>query len=119
MIEEANNSVYLEDEFEEECWDWKEHYNNVEKYYEKYDHPLWKDYRPGLEGHGGMDTLVFNGFFDALEKGLPMPIDVYDMATWMSVSVLSEQSMATGQSVFFPDFTDGKWVERMNEFEGE
>ena len=45
-----------------------------------------------------------------------MPIDVYDMATWMVITVLSEQSMATGNAVAFPDFTDGKWTVRKNKF---
>ena len=64
-----------------------------------------------------MDMLVFDGFFRALETGASMPIDVYDMATWMSITPLSEQSMHTGQTVAFPDFTDGKWIMRSNEFE--
>ncbi len=116
LVEEANSSVYLGSEFTEECWDWREHYGNVDKYYEMYDHPLWKDYKPGREGHGGMDMLVLNAFFDALQEGKPMPIDVYDMASWMAISVLAEESMVTGRSVVFPDFTDGKWILRKNEF---
>lgn len=41
------------------------------------------------------------------------PIDVYDTATWMCISTLSEQSICTGgmpQSI--PDFTRGRWMER-------
>ena len=45
--------------------------------------------------------------FWALDGGKPMPIDVYDMATWMAISVLSEESIVTGQEVLFPDFTNG------------
>ena len=70
-------------------------------------------------GHGGMDELVFNAFFEALDQNKPMPIDVYDMATWMCITVLSEQSLLTGQQVAFPDFTEGKWILRKNEFEVE
>lgn len=117
LLCEENQSVYLEEEFSEECWQWKEHFNNVDKYYEKYEHPLWRGYNPGKGGHGGMDWLVFNAFFKALDENKPMPIDVYDMATWMSISVLSEQSLITGQKVSFPDFTEGKWILRTNEFE--
>lgn len=117
LIREDNKSVYLEEEFTEECWDWTSQFNNIDKYYEKYDHKIWQGYKPGKDGHGGMDMLVFDGFFRALESGEPMPIDVYDMATWMSITPLSEESMATGQSVVFPDFTDGKWIMRKNEFE--
>ena len=116
LIAEENSSVYLEEDNPGECYDWSAHYNNVGRYYEKYEHPLWQDYHPGSEGHGGMDTLMLVGFFGALSEKKPMPIDVYDMATWMSISVLSEQSIATGQSVAFPDFTDGKWIVRKNTF---
>lgn len=65
---------------------------------------------------GGIDVLVFDDMFRALDEGKPMPIDVYDMATWMAISVLSEESMATGKTVYFPDFTDGKWIHKKNEF---
>lgn len=117
LLCEDNNSVYLEEEFSEEIWEWNEYYNNIEKYYEKYEHPLWRNYKPGKEGHGGMDVLVFDAFFKALSENKPMPVDVYDMATWMCISALSEQSIATGQKVAFPDFTDGKWTLKENAFE--
>ncbi len=116
LINEDNRSVYLEDDFREEQWEWKDNFNNIDKFYEKYDHPNWIGYHPGKDGHGGMDELVFDGFFDALVHKKPMPIDVYDMATWMSISVLAEESMLTGRSVSFPDFTDGKWITNENTF---
>lgn len=119
LICEENRSVYLDEEFNEECWDWKDNFNNIQKYYDKHDHPIWEGYKPGARkaGHGGMDYLVFEGFFKALREGKPMPIDVYDFATWACISVLSEESMASGQQVIFPDFTDGKWILRENHFE--
>lgn len=46
-----------------------------------------------------------------------MPVDIYDMATWMRISTLSEESMLTGRAVYFPDFTNGKWIKRKNNFE--
>ena len=116
LICEDNNSVYLEKDFQEEIWDWSGHYNNIQPYFEEYKHPMWKDVAPCADGHDEIDVMVFDDFFNALDKGLPMPIDVYDMAAWMCISVLSEQSMATGQSVAFPDFTDGKWILRKNTF---
>ena len=61
------------------------------------------------KGHGGMDWLVLNAFFDALRENKPMPIDVYDMATWMAITPLSEKSIKLGTSVEIPDFTNGKW----------
>lgn len=116
LINEDNRSVFLEEDFREEQWEWKDNFNNIDKFYEKYDHPNWVDYHPGKDGHGGMDELVFDAFFDALVHKKPMPIDVYDMATWMSISVLAEESMLTGRAVTFPDFTDGKWITNKNEF---
>ena len=108
LICEENKSVYLERDNQGEVWEWKDKFGNITEYYEKYDHPTWKDYKPGKEGHGGMDYLVFNAFFTALKEGKPMPIDVYDTATWMSVALLTEQSLLTGQRAVFPDFTEGK-----------
>ena len=121
LISEENRSVYLEEEFDEECWDWLDNFNNIQKYYDKYDHPIWEGYQPGEKkaGHGGMDYLVFEGFFNALREGKPMPIDVYDFATWACISVLSEESLACGRQMMFPDFTDGKWILRKNCFEEE
>ena len=36
--------------------------------------------------------------------------DVYDMAAWMVITPLTEQSIALGSSVEIPDFTNGRWV---------
>lgn len=115
MISEDTNCVWLDDDNPVEKH-WHQVAGNLDTYYEKYEHPLWVDYHPGTEGHNGIDALEFDDFFRALEAGEDMPIDVYDMATWMAVSVLSEQSMATGGAIPFPDFTDGKWIYRKNKF---
>ncbi|MDF2713992.1 MAG: glycosyl hydrolase, partial [Paenibacillus sp.] len=41
------------------------------------------------------------------------PIDVYDTAVWMAITVLSEESVALGSAaVAIPDFTKGKWINR-------
>jgi len=116
FITENNRSVFLADEWKEEQWDWKAQFNNIDKYFEKYDHPIWKGRTMGPEGHGGMDVFVFDAFFEALDKGLPMPLDVYDYATWACISILAEESIATGLPVAFPDFTEGKWVINENNF---
>jgi len=85
-------------------------------YREKYEHPLWKAYQDeGIRfgGHGGMDFLVLSAFVEALQKRVPPPIDVYDTAAWMSVTCLSEQSVAMGGApVPVPDFTNGLWIDR-------
>ena len=84
----------------------------VEKFYDKYDHPLWQEFRNNpVGGHGGMDTLSLSAFLDAARNRTPPPIDVYDCAAWMAVTALSESSIASGSlPVPFPDFTDGKWI---------
>jgi len=116
MISEDTNCVWLDDENPVEK-QWHQVAGNLDIYYGKYEHPMWVGYHPGTEGHGGIDSLQFDDLFRALEAGeKEMPIDVYDMATWMAISVLSEQSMATGTAIPFPDFTDGKWIYRENKF---
>ena len=114
IVAEDGGLVYLESEHSEEGF-LPENYNNIKEYYEKYDHPIWRDF-DGVGGHGGMDYLMMKDFFKAVREGRPMPIDVYDVATWMAVTVLSDMSISTGQTVYFPDFTDGKWVVHKNTF---
>lgn len=115
MYEEATDSVFLDcDEDIKHDFDWRKCCSgNAEKYTEEYDHPVWKNYlKEGVHGsHDGMDWLEFKLFFDALRENKPMPVDVYDAATWMAVSVLSEMSIAKGGAVIdIPDFTQGKWL---------
>ncbi|HIW73840.1 MAG TPA: hypothetical protein H9684_05920 [Firmicutes bacterium] len=58
-----------------------------------------------------MDSLCLSAFVESVQKGILPPIDVYDTATWMAVTALSEQSIALGGApVPFPDFTHGAWV---------
>ena len=76
---------------------------------------IWKEVTPEAlrAGHGGMDTLMLRSFFDAVREGKPMPIDVYDAASWMVITALSETSIAMGgQSMDIPDFTGGAWQHR-------
>lgn len=95
----------------------KKLWDNAEGYKEEFGHPLWLNYRKeGIKaGHGGMDWLVLRAFYEsAMEKKEP-PIDVYDTAAWMSISVLTEQSILNGGSaVAIPDFTNGKWIKDRN-----
>lgn len=83
-----------------------------ENYLTKYEHPLWRDYlTSGIkQGHWGTDFLELRAFTNCIRHELPVPIDVYDWATWRSISPLTERSIALGsQPVEFPDFTRGKW----------
>ena len=114
MYEEVTDSVFLDTaEDRSHDFDWrKECMGNAEKYQEEWEHPVWKRYiEDGVQGtHDGMDWLEFKTFFEALRKDEPMPVDAYDAATWMSITVLSEMSISNGGAVMaIPDFTSGKW----------
>ena len=64
-------------------------------------------------GHGGMDYIQMHTFFDAVLKGDEMPLDVYDAAMLISMTPLSEQSVAQGGAPQpIPDFTRGRWLRR-------
>lgn len=114
MYMEENNSLFLDGVHNKYDSNWKEQWNNVEQLREQYDHPLWQTYTPDANaGHGGMDVLVLEAFFDCARRQVQPPIDVYDMAAWMSITALSEQSIAMGsQPVSVPDFTNGRWLHR-------
>ena len=90
------------------------YWDKAEDYYEKYDHPIWREDKDKLVGgHGGLDSLAIRAFLDAVRNRENTPIDVYDIAAWMAVTCLSEQSIALGSMpVAFPDFTNGKWIRR-------
>jgi hypothetical protein len=98
-----------------------ESHQTVDKYihnaegYSEYLPDVWRNITDEEKtlGHGGMDYLEFRAFFDAILKGEEMPIDVYDMAAWMVITPLSEQSIAHGgMPQAIPDFTRGKWILR-------
>lgn len=118
MYQEENNSLFLEEEHKEYHFYWSGNWGNATEYYEKYDHPVWKKYvQEGVkEGHDGMDWLVFQEFVESVKNKSETPIDVYDMAAWMSISVLAEESIAMGgMPVAVPDFTNGAWITRKSE----
>lgn len=115
FYEEVTDSVYLDtEEDKKHHMDWTKHgVGNADEYAKEYEHPVWKEYlEKGVEeGHGGIDWLEFKDFFAALRNNAPMPIDVYDAASWMAVTALSEMSIARGGAVVdVPDFTNGKWL---------
>ncbi|MBP5466623.1 MAG: Gfo/Idh/MocA family oxidoreductase [Clostridia bacterium] len=89
--------------------------NNASGYEKEYLPDVWKNItKEQLDaGHGGMDAVMMEIFVKKALTGGKMPIDVYDAATWMSVSYLSEQSVLTGgQPQTVPDFTGGRWLLR-------
>jgi hypothetical protein len=91
-------------------------WSKVESFYDKYDHPIWQEYKDKVaEGRRGYDILTLKAFIDAVRSRTETPITVYDCAAWMSITVLSEQSVALGgRPVPCPDFTNGKWIYASN-----
>ena len=64
-------------------------------------------------GHGGMDGFMCRQFIDRAKSGEEFALDVYDAASWMVITALSEQSIAMGGApVAIPDFTSGEWTRR-------
>ena len=87
-------------------------WEEVKDYYEKYDHPLWKDMQEKAKGagHGGMDFIEDYRLVECIKEGKPTDMNVYDAAAWSAVTAMSEKSIAKkSSSVDFPDFTRGKW----------
>ena len=118
----GTNAVYIEDndslfidgteKHAKNEWKWKPMWGNAEDYEEQYNHPLWKN-GVASDAHGGMDYVVMQAFLYAVKTNSHAPVDVYDAATYMSICVLSEESIAKGGApVAFPDFTAGSWTER-------
>lgn len=80
---------------------------------EKYEHPIIKKYGPMAKkvgGHGGMDFFMDARMVYCLQNGLPLDMDVYDLAEWCSLAELGSLSMDNNcAAVAFPDFTRGHW----------
>jgi predicted dehydrogenase len=115
MFNEDTRTIFLDRQDEKFEFSGKGLWGSADSYFEKYDHPLWKSYiEDGVQGgHDGIDWLEFSALFKAVRENAPPPIDVYDMASWMSISTLSEDSIALGGApVPIPDFTNGKWLTR-------
>jgi hypothetical protein len=103
---DINKSIYVEGESESHRWE------DAAPWLRRFDHPLWQKYGEDARGagHGGMDFFVMHAFIEAIKRGEPTPISIYDSAAWSVITPLSEQSIATGgQTVDFPDFSEGKW----------
>ena len=80
---------------------------------EKYKHPIARDIEEKARqvgGHGGMDFIMDYRLIYCLRNGLPLDMDVYDLAEWCSLIPLSEISLDNGSvPVEVPDFTRGAW----------
>ena len=117
MYEQNCNMVYLAGEpetFNTQRF-YRENMGNAAKYEPDYLPPVWSRMTEEQirAGHGGIDSIEFRAFVDALRAGTEMPIDVYDAAAWMSITALSAASIAAGGAPqAIPDFTGGRWVMR-------
>ena len=71
----------------------------LDKYYEEYEHPLWKSdkVKQATRGHGGMDFLEDFRFVHCLRTGQPTDQNVYDAAAWSVVCELTDRSVADRQ----------------------
>lgn len=114
-----NGNMVLLDGKYEEIWEpkntFKKYLDNATEYYDEYLPEMWKNVTEDVlkSGHGGMDYFEFVVFADCLKNGKEMPCDVYDAATWMAVTYLSEESIKKGGApVQVPDFTKGKYKDR-------
>ena len=80
---------------------------------EKYMHPIIRevgDLARTVGGHGGMDFIMDYRLVYCLRNGLPLDMDVYDLAEWCCLAPLSALSIENGSApVEVPDFTRGAW----------
>ena len=78
--------------------------------------PELEELARSVGGHGGMDFIMDYRLIYCLHHGLPLDMDVYDMAEWCCVGPLSRLSIENGSMpVEVPDFTRGAW-NRINGF---
>jgi predicted dehydrogenase len=84
----------------------------LDRYYDEFEHPLWKQerVRQATQGHGGMDFLELWRLVQCLNQGAPTDMNVYDAAAWSAIVELTERSVAKGsRAVDIPDFTRDRW----------
>lgn len=61
-------------------------------------------------GHGGMDYIMDYRLIYCLRNGLPLDMDVYDLAEWCCMAELTRLSIENNSApVEIPDFTRGGW----------
>ena len=126
MYQEDGDYVFLEKDLKVDIaeidTDPQKIWKNADEYAKVYDNDLWKHKSAGMiaSGHGGMDYLVLRAMLSAARGESYPAIDVYDAASWMCITALSEQSIASGNmSVEIPDFTNGKYKNRTEKSTGK
>ena len=80
---------------------------------EKYQHRIQREIGEQAKkvgGHGGMDYIMDYRLIYCLRNGLPLDMDVYDLAEWCCLTELTRLSLENGnRPVAVPDFTRGGW----------
>ena len=80
---------------------------------EKYESPILRKFgklAKEVGGHGGMDFIMTARLVYCLQNGLPLDMDVYDLAEWCCIAELGALSMDNECApVTVPDFTRGLW----------
>ena len=83
---------------------------------ERFTSPLVTRYEKKAKevgGHGGMDFIMDSRLVYCLQNGLPLDMDIYDLAEWCCFAELGAISMDNGNlPVEVPDFTRGHWQEQ-------
>jgi hypothetical protein len=78
-----------------------------------YKHPIHVELEETAKkvgGHGGMDFIMDYRLIYCLRNGLPLDMDVYDLAEWCCLTELTGISLENnGAPVEIPDFTRGGW----------
>lgn len=117
LYEQDTNMVFFDGD--EEYFDTLKFYtkniNNAAAFEDKYLCDEWKQItQEQLDaGHGGMDAIMLADVVRRIQNDEELPIDVYDAASWMVITALSEASIAAGGAIEqIPDFTRGKWIQR-------
>ncbi|MEX0905720.1 MAG: Gfo/Idh/MocA family oxidoreductase [Balneolaceae bacterium] len=117
LRDRGNNRIYIEGRSPR-----SHQWESADKYREEYESPILKNYNPparvvDIRGHGGSDSqtsINWTNLIEALRQGTQPFIDTYDSVTSSAVSAVTEASVAEGsRPVEFPDFTKGKWENRV------
>ena len=79
----------------------------------QYKHPIHVELEETAKkvgGHGGMDFIMDYRLIYCLQNGLPLDMDVYDLAEWSCLAPLTKISLENNSApVAIPDFTRGHW----------
>ncbi|MBR6586997.1 MAG: hypothetical protein IKK82_06190, partial [Kiritimatiellae bacterium] len=102
--------------FEERCGQGIHNFLSEEKtaeVRELHKHPLWRkvgEIAKKVGGHGGQDFIMDLRWAYCLQNGIPLDIDVYDLAAMNCLCELTERSVRDKSRPYdIPDFTRGGW----------